>query len=298
MKKTMALMAMLFLAACGSESTPAPDAAPAEAQAESQPAAADFAAILDRQPDEVKARYQYRHPEETMAFFGIEPGMVVVEALPGGGWYSKLMLPLLGADGLLIGADYPKALFQEFGWDEARVAAKDTWVADWTADADGWSGDGDAGVAAFQMGALPAEMDGTADAVLFIRALHNLARFEEKGGHLTTALADMHRVLKPGGIVGVVQHHARDDMSDAWADGGNGYLKTGFVIAQMEAAGFEYVGSSDINANPNDQPTEEDFVWRLPPSLQTSRDNPELADEMRAIGESNRMTLKFRKPAS
>ena len=106
----------------------------------------------------------------------------------------------------------------------------------------------------------------------------------------------MHRVLKPGGIVGVVQHHARDDMPDAWADGNNGYLKTGFLIGVMEAAGFEYVGSSDINANPNDQPTDEDFVWRLPPGLATSRDNPELEAEMRAIGESNRITLKFVKP--
>ena len=110
--------------------------------------------------------------------------------------------------------------------------------------------------------------------------------------------SDAYQVLKPGGIVGVVQHHARDEMPDEWADGNNGYLKKGFVIETMEAAGFEFVGSSEVNANPNDQPTAEEFVWRLPPSLQTSRDNPELQASMREIGESNRMTLKFRKPAS
>ena len=305
MNKILALgAALLLIAACGGESTPAPeaaavDAAPAEAAPVSTaPEVPDFGAILAAQPEEVKARYQYRNPAETMAFFGIEPGMTVVEALPGGGWYSKLLLPYLGADGQLIGADYPMELFGNFGWDEARVAAKATWVEDWTADAESWRGDGDAAVAAFQMGALPESMHGTADAVLYIRALQNLARFQDDGGYLTASLTDMYNVLKPGGVVGVVQHHARDDMPDEWANGNNGYLKSGFLIAAMESAGFEYVDSTDINANPNDQPTAEDFVWRLPPSLNGAADNPEREAEMRAIGESNRMTLKFRKPTA
>ena len=85
-------------------------------------------------------------------------------------------------------------------------------------------------------------------------------------------------------------------MSDEFANGSRGYLKKAFVISVAEAAGFEFVGESDINANPNDQPTEEDIVWRLPPTLATSRDNPELKAELEAVGESNRMTLKFRKP--
>ena len=93
-------------------------------------------------------------------------------------------------------------------------------------------------------------------------------------------------------------HRPFSKMPDEWASGSNGYLKTDFIIAQMEKAGFEYVDASDINANPKDQPTESDFVWRLPPSLGTSGDNPELRAEMEAIGESNRMTLKFRKPVS
>ena len=296
MKRIAALCAILTLTGCGGESAPPPEATPAEpAMAASGP---DLAEILAAQPDEVQARFVYRNPKETIEFFGVEPGMTVVEALPGGGWYSKLLLPYLGDGGQLIGADYPLDLWPNFAFmTEDRLEAKKTWVADWTAEADGWRGDGDASVAAFQMAALPDAMEGTADAVLFIRALHNLARFEETGGHLTAAIGDAYRVLKPGGVVGVVQHHARDDMPDAWANGNAGYLKRDFVIAKMEAAGFEFVDSSDVNANDKDQPTESDVVWRLPPSLQTSRDNPELQAQMREIGESNRMTLKFRKPA-
>jgi len=143
---------------------------------------------------------------------------------------------------------------------------------------------------------MPDEMKGTADAVFFARVLHNLARFESKGGFLTATLADVYAVLKPGGTFGVVQHHARDEMSDEFADGSHGYLKKSFVIAAAEEAGFEFVAESDINANPADQPTEEDIVWRLPPTLGTSGEDPELRAELEAVGESNRMTLKFRKP--
>ena len=85
-------------------------------------------------------------------------------------------------------------------------------------------------------------------------------------------------------------------MSDEFADGSHGYLKKSFVIAAAEAAGFEFVAESDVNANPKDQPSEDDIVWRLPPSLRTSQDDPELRAELEAVGESNRMTLKFRKP--
>jgi len=256
-----------------------------------------LSAVLAEQPEEVQARYPYRHPAETMEFFGIVPGMTVVEALPGGGWYTKVLLPYLGPEGSLIGADYSRDMYPLFGFfDEEYLKEKETWVADFTADAKGWGGEDGASVTAFVFGSMPEEIKGTADAVLFIRALHNLARFEGEGSFLSAALQNAYDVLKPGGIVGVVQHQARDGMSDEWAGGQNGYLKKGFVIAKMQEAGFEFVAGSDINMNGKDQPTEEDIVWRLPPSLATSRDNPELKAEMEAIGESNRMTLKFRKP--
>ena len=103
--------------------------------------------------------------------------------------------------------------------------------------------------------------------------------------------------MKPGGIVGVVQHSGPESNSDEWATGANGYLKESAVIAAFEEAGFELAATSDINANEADVPSNEAFVWRLPPSLSgTEEGTPERA-EMEAIGESNRMTLKFKKPA-
>jgi predicted methyltransferase len=256
-----------------------------------------LAVVLAEQPEQVQERYTYRHPAETLEFFGIIPGITVVEALPGGGWYTKVLLPYLGLEGKLIGADYSLDMYPLFGFfSEEQLIEKETWVADFTTDAKGWGGDDGAPVSAFVFGSMPEEMKGTADAVLFIRALHNLARFEIEGGFLSTALQNAFDILKPGGTVGVVQHQARDGMPDEWAGGQNGYLKKNFVIEKMREIGFEFVAGSDINMNEKDRPTEEDIVWRLPPTLATSRDNSELKAEMEAIGESNRMTLKFRKP--
>jgi predicted methyltransferase len=252
--------------------------------------------VLSAQPEEVQARYGARHPSETLAFFGVEPGMTVVEALPGGGWYSKILIDYLGPEGELIGADYAVDMFPLFGFfSEEALEAKKTWVQDWSEEANGWVEDG-AIVAAFQLGSLPESMEGTADAVVMVRALHNLARFEDQGGFLTAAVQDVYDVLKPGGILGVVQHEARPDMPDDFATGSGGYLKKAFIIEQMEAAGFEFIEDSDINQNPKDQPQEGDVVWRLPPTLATTRDDPDGRAAMEAIGESNRMTLKFRKP--
>ncbi len=143
---------------------------------------------------------------------------------------------------------------------------------------------------------MPDEIRGTVDVVFFPRVLHNLANFEDEGGYLTAALADAYAALKPGGTFGVVQHQARDDMPDEWADGSKGYLKKDFVIKSIEAAGFEFVAESAINENERDRPTIDDIVWRLPPSYVTAGDDPELKAQFDAIGESHRMTLKFRKP--
>jgi len=256
-----------------------------------------LASVLAAQPEETQARYGARHPQETLEFFGIKPGMTVVEALPGGGWYSKILMDYLDKDGQLIGADYAADMYALFGFfSEEALEARKSWVETWTADAKAWEIPDAATVSAFQIGSLPAEMHNTADAVVLIRALHNMARFEPDGAYLSKALKDMYDVLKSGGVVGVVQHQARDEMPDDWANGSHGYLKQGFVIAQMEAAGFKFVGSGDFNNNEKDQPGADDIVWRLPPSLATSKKDPELMAEMNAIGESNRMTLKFIKP--
>ncbi len=256
-----------------------------------------LAEVLAAQSGEMQSRYPFRHPLETLEFFEVSPGTTVMEALPGGGWYSRLLLSYLGQGGQLIGADYALEMYPKFGFfSEEQLEAKKTWMEDWMAEGAGWAVADSAGMSAFVFGSMPEQLRGQADVVLIIRALHNLARFESDGGYLTTALDDAFNVLKPGGIAGVVQHQARDDMPDEWAGGRNGYLKKAFVIARMEEAGFEFLGASDINVNGKDQPTEKDIVWRLPPSFATSRDDPELQAEMQAIGESSRMTLKFRKP--
>lgn len=257
----------------------------------------ELAAVLAAQPETIQARYKWRHPQETLEFFGVEPGMTVLEALPGGGWYTKILLPYLGTDGALIGADYALEMFPLFGFfSDEMLEGKKTWVETWTADAEGWRGENSASVSAFVLGSMPDELKGTVDVAIFIRALHNLNRFEPDGGYLTSALKDAFDALKSGGILGVVQHQAPEDKSDEWANGSRGYLKKSHVIAVIEKAGFELVGESAVNENPKDQPGDDDVVWRLPPTLSIGDAGDEVAAEMRAIGESNRMTLKFRKP--
>lgn len=256
-----------------------------------------LAQILASQPAEVQARYEWRHPQQTLEFFGIVPSMNVVEAFPGEGWYTKILLPYLGSDGSLIGVDYALNMYPKFeDVTPEFMAEQKNWANTWTAKAQTWAGPNGAAVSAFVFGDMPPAFNGTANAVLFIRALHNLARFNADGGYLDEALKETFDILEPGGIVGIVQHQAPEDSSAEFAEGSHGYLKKSFVMKAMQDAGFEFVAESAINENPKDQPGPDDIVWRLPPSLATSKDNPELAAQMKAIGESNRMTLKFRKP--
>ena len=198
-----------------------------------------------------------------------------------------------------MGVDYNLAMWPNFSFATPEwIEKRKSWSTTWPEDAREWGGDNGAAVNATTFGTVPDESVGTFDAVLFIRALHNLARYENEGGFLSKALNDAYQVLKPGGVVGIVQHEARPDRSDDWANGSNGYLKKSFVIKQMEKAGFEFADELPINENPNDQAKEGDIVWRLPPSLGDSQDDDERKAEMLAIGESNRMTLLFRKPAA
>jgi len=298
MHKYIVLLLAVALAACQPATESQSDSAAEKAAvAESAKKDTRLATVLAAQPEDVQARYQYRHPKETLEFFGIEPGMTVVEGLPGRGWYTKVLLPYLGKDGHLIGATYAMDMWPNFAFANAEfLKTQSTWTTDWPVSAEEWRDQDSATVAAFNFGAMPESLAGTADVVFLARVLHNLANFEEEGAFLTEAMADAYAVLKPGSVLGVVQHQARDEMPDEFADGSHGYLKKSFVIAAAEQAGFEFIAESAINENPKDQPAEEDIVWRLPPSFGTSEDNPELKAEMEAIGESNRMTLKFRKP--
>ncbi|MEE8427711.1 MAG: hypothetical protein V3S15_10495, partial [Woeseiaceae bacterium] len=162
MNKTLVLLSAVFLAACQ----------PAEKSAETDAVdAADsmqdrIAEALDAQPDEVKARYRYRHPRETLEFFGIAPGMTIVEGLPGRGWYTKVLLPYLGGNGHLIGASYSLEMWPLFSFaNEEFLAEQNAWLTDWPVEAEGWRGDDGATIGAFHFGSMPDDIAGTADAV-------------------------------------------------------------------------------------------------------------------------------------
>jgi predicted methyltransferase len=253
--------------------------------------------VIEQRSDEDKARDGARHPAETLTFFSVEPGMNVAEALPGGGWYTRILANYLGSDGTLHGVNYPDNMWAMFSWAtedtiKDRVAA----TKEFPGMVDGYTDNG-IRASGFTFNTVPSKVLGRVDRVLMIRALHNLNRFNANTGVRAQALAATYAMLKPGGLVGVVQHRAPANADPAGADGSRGYLKQDDVMAFFDEAGFEFVASSEINANPKDQPGPEDIVWRLPPSLSGSKDNPEQRAAMEAIGESDRMTLLFRKPA-
>jgi predicted methyltransferase len=256
-----------------------------------------LANALAAQPAEIKARYAARRPAETLSFFEVRPGDVVIETLPGGGWYSGILHPYLGGTGKLIGAHYPLGLYERFGWDQGRLKSALDRDAGWPKATASKSVAKAGEIESFTLTEMPDRLNGTVSKVLFIRSLHNLNRFGKEAGYLEKVLAEAYRALKPGGIAGVVQHRAPEAASDTWADGSNGYLKQSMVIAAFEAAGFKLVDASEMNANPRDRPGLTDNVWRLPPSLRgVERDSAKWHQFMK-IGESDRMTLKFVKPS-
>ncbi len=244
--------------------------------------------VLDARSDESKARDVYRHPAETLQLFGIKEGMTVIDALPGS-WYGDILAPLLGPEGKYIGVAYGEWFYKNrFGDEyEAKWEEAQPFLTEWPAKASEYgSGENNPATEAHFFPGLPASLDGSVDAALFFRALHHTNRYDPK--YLDMTAADAYRVLKSGGIVGIVQHRAPEDADDVWANGNNGYLKQSRVIAAFKGAGFMLENASEINANRKDQPTTDDKVWRLPPSS----DKPEAL----AIGESDRMTLVFKKP--
>ena len=214
---------------------------------------------------------------------------------PGGGWYTRILAGYLGGEGTLYGVNYADRMLSMFSfatpeWVEKRKASTALFpeqVAGYT----------DNGISArgFTFETVPADVSGTVDRVLLIRALHNLNRFEAKAQTRSRALAAIHHMLADGGLVGVVQHRAPESAPDDRADGSRGYLTQTAVIRMFEEAGFQLVAQSEINANPKDQPGTDDIVWRLPPSLRGSEEDEERRAAMLAIGESDRMTLLFRK---
>ena len=223
-----------------------------------------------------RARDRYRHPVETLEFFQVMPDMRVVEYGPGGGWYSRVLMPYLAPAGQYIAFQGPgRASDDGSTWPERFLAASSAW---------GEGGE----VAAYESNAVPEEVAGTVDRVLIFRSLHGLLNSESAD----TQLRAIHALLSDEGMVGVVQHRAPEGASYADSNGSRGYLRQSDVVRLFELNGFELYAQSEINANPNDAADYPRGVWTLPPTLA-------LGDEDRArytaIGESDRMTLLFRK---
>ncbi len=219
-----------------------------------------------------------RHPAETLAFFRVKPGMTVVDYMPSGGWYTRVLVPYLGEQGSYVGLNPYPGTNQQFATYAGGLAEK------FPPAAAKWDLQG-ASIAAYNTDGLPTEMAGTVDRVLAFRSMHTLVR----NGIAEPELEAMHQLLKADGLLGVVQHRAREDAAEAYVDGSKGYLRQKDVIAMIEKQGFELVGISEINANPNDTADHPAGVWELMPNLRTKR------EELKAIGESDRMTLLFRK---
>lgn len=242
-------------------------------------------ALADSRRGQDGTRDPYRHPAETLAFFQIKPGMTVVDYLPAGGWYTRILAPYLGPDGhyVAMGPDLTGETNQYF------LNSMDGLADKFPAQAAKWNLGPSARISAFNVPTIPAGLEGKVDRVLIFRELHNQFRF----GWLHDDLLAIRKLLKPGGMVGLTDHRANEAAPYSMTDGNKGYLRESDVIALMDAYGFDLVAKSEINANPKDTKDYERGVWMLPPSLAGATD--ETRSRMLVIGESDRMTLLFRK---
>jgi len=227
------------------------------------------------------ARDRYRHPFETLAFFGVRPGDTIVEIWPGGGWYTEILAPYARQGG---GTYYAASMGSGGSAGVRRMMEANPRLY------------GHINLAAF-----PAFMaqetrvpDGAADVVLTFRNVHNwrMGAQRENRDYSEEAFRQMFAMLRPGGTLGVVDHRLPES-ADATRERTSGYVKVSTVRRLAEAAGFRFVAASEINANPNDTADYPRGVWTLPPTYR-------LGDQDRAryaaIGESDRMTLRFVKP--
>jgi predicted methyltransferase len=225
------------------------------------------------------ARDPYRHPAETLAFFGIQPQHTVVEILPGSaGYYMEILAPWLRAQGRYIAASRDDSLPQ-YVPDHLKLLER------LKAESSLY---GQVMVTAFRADRHAIAPASSADVVISFRNLHNWIERDE----LQESLRAFHQALKPGGVLGIVDHRAREDWSEA-SQLAKGYVRQSTAIALIEKAGFKFVAASEVNANPKDTKDHPEGVWTLPPVYR-------LKDQDRAkyqsIGESDRFTLKFVKP--
>ncbi|WP_237068400.1 class I SAM-dependent methyltransferase [Microbulbifer guangxiensis] len=265
----------------GADATGSETAEVAEGSAE---AGSDTLATViagDHRTPEYAARDQFRHPAETLRFIGIEPDMTVVEIAPGGGWYTEILAPYLKQGGTFYAAHFPENSESSY-YQRSLKAFKEKLAAD-------QENYGKVILTEFDPAAgseiAPA---GSADVVVTFRNVHNWMRGENE----KQAFDSFFAALKPGGVLGVVEHRAkpgtsREDMISS------GYVTQDHVIEVAQQAGFELEEASEINANPKDTADHPKGVWTLPPSLRLGDEDK---DKYLAIGESDRMTLRFRKP--
>jgi predicted methyltransferase len=248
-------------------------------------AAKSLAAAINgpQRSDQAKARDVYRHPKETLQFFGLEPTQTVLEIAPGGGWYTDILAPYLHDAGHLYEAQYVSTSADLSAEERASDAAYSRKLADNPAIY------GNVVVGTLRAGAFTGfDADNQFDLVLTFRNIHNWM----KDGQLDANLRAFYRALKPGGMLGVEEHRARpgttvQQMIDT------GYVTEDYVIEHAQAAGFLLVARSEINANARDTKDYPHGVWSLPPTYEGGD-----TDRARytAIGESDRMTLRFLKP--
>ncbi len=216
------------------------------------------------------ARDNYRHPYETLSFFGIKPTDTVVELVPGGGWFTEILAPYLRDGGQLYAADGGgvrfKAKMDSMGvYSKVKITSFDP-----------------------AKGQFDIAPPGSADAVLTFRNVHNWMN----GGQAQAVFDAAFKALKPGGTLGVEEHRLPASRTqDPKAP--NGYVHEATVIQFAEKAGFKLAGKSEVNANPKDTADHPDGVWTLPPTY-ALKDKDRA--KYQAIGESDRMTLKFVKP--
>lgn len=231
--------------------------------------------------EENKRRDIYRHPAETLAFFGIKPDMTVVEIYPGAGWYMEIIAPLVAQKGKYIMAtpssnpEKPYTVVNEQKiqtWMSLHLEVSRNMV-----------------ISTFNLPkAQEIAPENSADMVVTFRNVHNWMtnKFEKE------AFASFFKVLKPNGVLGIVEHRELPNKRDPLAK--SGYVREQDVIKMAQAAGFRLVAKSEVNANPKDLKNHPEGVWTLPPSLKLGDKDK---DKYLAIGESDRMTLKFIKPA-
>ena len=270
-----------FLAACSGPGAMAAQAAAPVTDAATL-AAIDMALAGDHRSAANRARDVYRHPKETLSFFGLRQDMTVLEIWPGGGgWYAEVLAPVLRDHGHYIAAGLDPKSDSKYTQDNIKA------LADKLASRPDIYGK--AVVTALQYpGAMQPVADGSVDMVLTFRNLHNWMSRDAAG----PMLAAMFRALKPGGILGMVEHHASDgEPQDPHAK--SGYVREDYAITLAKAAGFELIGRSGVNANPKDTKDYPQGVWTLPP---TYREGDVNRERYAAIGESDRFTLRFQKP--